>query len=74
MNKVELNQPIPDFRLEATSAKDVQLSACKGYKVVITSIQKTIHPDALLKEKTLEIYTNPLRIIKQSFSASQGTA
>jgi len=35
MNKVELNQPIPDFRLEATSAKDVQLSACKGYKVVI---------------------------------------
>lgn len=35
MNKVAIDQPVPEFEAEATSMKDIRLSALKGYNVVV---------------------------------------
>ena len=42
--KVELDQPVPDFQAQATSNKDVLLSACRGYSVVLFFYPKDATP------------------------------
>lgn len=32
---VEVDQKVPEFKASATSGKDIQLSACKGFNVII---------------------------------------
>jgi len=32
---VQLDQKVPDFKVNATSEKDIKLSACKGFNVVL---------------------------------------
>lgn len=44
MATVELDQPVPEFRAEATSQKDVVLSALKGYNAVIYFYPKDATP------------------------------
>ncbi len=33
--QIELNKAVPDFQAQATSQKDILLSACKGYNIVL---------------------------------------
>lgn len=46
---IELNQPVPDFRVAATGDKDVVLSALKGYTVVLYFYPKDDTPGCTLE-------------------------
>jgi peroxiredoxin Q/BCP len=64
MPSVELNQPVPDFIAQATSNKDVLLSALRGWRVILYFYPKDHTAGCTTESEDFKDYYDDFRALK----------